>query len=133
MAALADHNSKNIPGFFFVVALIATLFFVASMHTVQRPFIWQPGSQAMLATDAKVFRAWPDGKVDINRATEAELCVLPGVGPALARNIVLDRETNGPYDKIENLDRVPRIGLKTIEWFRRYVVIRDGNETTMDH
>lgn len=119
---------ETIPGLFVVLALIATLIIVAAVGVVRRPIIWQPGGPGIVENDDNLFREWPDGKLDINRATEAELCVLPGIGPALAHNIVVDRETNGPYESVDQLDRVPRIGLKTIEWFRRYAVVRSDAE-----
>lgn len=61
------------------------------------------------------------GKIDINRATAAELEGLPGVGPATAQKIVEDRESNGPFAKPEDLMRVPGIGAKKFESMREYV------------
>jgi competence protein ComEA len=39
-----------------------------------------------------------------------ELEALPGIGPALARRIVADRESQGPFATVAALDRVPGIG-----------------------
>lgn len=50
------------------------------------------------------------GPLDLNEATAAELEALPGVGPALAAAIVEDRQRNGPFAAIEDLDRVSGIG-----------------------
>lgn len=50
--------------------------------------------------------------VNINTATEAELDALPGVGPATAAAIVLEREEGGPFAKPEDIMRVPGIGEK---------------------
>jgi hypothetical protein len=44
--------------------------------------------------------------VDVNRANEAELASLPGIGPALAGRMVAAR----PFVSVEDLDRVPGIG-----------------------
>jgi competence ComEA-like helix-hairpin-helix protein len=49
-------------------------------------------------------------KVELNRATEAELEALPGIGPALAARIVAWREEHGPFARIEDLAPVPGIG-----------------------
>jgi competence protein ComEA len=49
-------------------------------------------------------------RVAVNRATEAELDCLPGIGPALARAIVADRASRGPYRQVEDLARVKGIG-----------------------
>lgn len=60
--------------------------------------------------------AAPTGaKVDLNRATEAELDALPGVGPSTAAKIVADREANGPFGAPEDLMRVSGIGAKKFE------------------
>jgi competence protein ComEA len=48
--------------------------------------------------------------LDLNRATEAELERLPGIGPARARNIVADRERHGSFSRVADLDRIPGIG-----------------------
>jgi competence ComEA-like helix-hairpin-helix protein len=51
-----------------------------------------------------------DTVLNVNRATAVELEALPGVGPALARRIVADREARGPFAAVAALDRVPGIG-----------------------
>ena len=48
--------------------------------------------------------------LNVNHATAIELEGLPGIGPALARRIVADREAQGPFATIAALDRVPGIG-----------------------
>ena len=48
--------------------------------------------------------------LNVNRATAVELEALPGIGPALARRIVADREARGPFAAVAALDRVPGIG-----------------------
>jgi len=53
-------------------------------------------------------------RVNVNTASAAELDLLPGIGPALAAMIIEDRQANGPYATLDDLDRVPRIGPKTI-------------------
>jgi len=49
-------------------------------------------------------------RVDLNRATPAELERLPGIGPALAARIAADRRVHGPFASPESLLRVPGIG-----------------------
>ena len=48
--------------------------------------------------------------VNVNHATAVQLEGLPGIGPALARRIVADREAQGPFATVDALDRVPGIG-----------------------
>ena len=52
-------------------------------------------------------------RVDLDRATVAELRVLPGIGSARAEAIVLERIRRGPFDGIGALARVPGLGPET--------------------
>lgn len=68
-----------------------------------------PGAQAEAAQAAHRPLAAGE-KIDANTATTQELTRLPRVGMALARRIVTDRDSNGPYASLEALDRVGGIG-----------------------
>lgn len=50
------------------------------------------------------------GLVDLNRASAEELDALKGIGPALAQRIIEHRETNGPFESVEDLREVKGIG-----------------------
>lgn len=50
------------------------------------------------------------GLVRLNLADAAELDTLPGVGPVTAQNIVADRDANGPFASLDDLQRVSGIG-----------------------
>ncbi len=52
----------------------------------------------------------PGERVDVDHSTAQELARLPGVGPALARRIVADRENAGAFGHPGGLDRVPGVG-----------------------
>jgi len=58
------------------------------------------------------------GPLELNAATAAELDCVPGVGPALAKRILADRQSRGPYGRVEDLDRVPGIGKRLVERLR---------------
>lgn len=60
--------------------------------------------------------------VPVNRADEAELATLPGIGPSLARRIVADRRANGPYHSEEALTRVAGIGPRLVARLRPRLV-----------
>lgn len=53
-------------------------------------------------------------KIDPNSADEIALDRLPGVGPATARRIVEEREANGPFESVADLERVRGIGPATL-------------------
>lgn len=53
--------------------------------------------------------------VNINSASIEELDTLPGVGEATAQAIVDEREQNGPFASIEDIQRVSGIGEKKFE------------------
>ncbi len=50
------------------------------------------------------------GRVDLNRATVADLEALPGIGPVLAARIVEHREQHGAFASVEDLQRVRGVG-----------------------
>jgi len=56
----------------------------------------------------------PDGRIDLNRATAAELETLPGVGPARAAAIIAAREER-PFTVPGDLRRVSGIGEATFQ------------------
>ena len=49
-------------------------------------------------------------RIDADRAGAEDLGRLPGVGPALAKRIVADREIHGAFGGIKAFDRVPGVG-----------------------
>lgn len=51
-----------------------------------------------------------DSKLNINNATAVQLEQLPGIGPVLAERIVRDRDANGRFKTIQDLDRVSGVG-----------------------
>jgi competence protein ComEA len=61
-------------------------------------------------------------RIDVNRASAAELQRLPGIGPKLSRRIVETRQTKR-LQSVDDLRRVPGIGAKTLERLRPYVVV----------
>ncbi len=60
-------------------------------------------------------------RLDINTADATALEQLPGVGAGLALAIVRDREQNGRFRDVDDLDRVPGIGPVTLKGLRDYV------------
>lgn len=56
--------------------------------------------------------------LNLNTADAAELQLLPRIGPALSARIIEDRDANGPFESLEDLQRVRGIGPRTIEIIR---------------
>ena len=63
----------------------------------------------------------PGGVVSLNSATSEDLDALPGIGPALAQQIITYRETNGPFTSVDQLTDVPGIGPAKLEQLRPLV------------
>lgn len=70
----------------------------------------RPLTPAASAADTRTRITPPTTPVDVDRADSAALEALPGVGPALARRIVADRATHGPFGSMAGLSRVAGIG-----------------------
>jgi comEA protein len=52
--------------------------------------------------------------LNLNKATEADLKKLPGIGDKLAKNIVVYRTKHGDFKSIDDLKKVEGIGDKTL-------------------
>ncbi|MCA9531898.1 MAG: helix-hairpin-helix domain-containing protein [Myxococcales bacterium] len=61
------------------------------------------------------------GRLDLNRATEADLQLLPRIGPALSERIVAYRSHHGPFVDVASLADVPGVGPATIARLRPLV------------
>ena len=76
--------------------------------------------------------AKPAGPVDLDVASAEEIESLRYIGPALARRIVADRDSLGPFGSIEGLKRVKGVGPSMVEKLRSTVtfslVPRPNNE-----
>ncbi|HHY82647.1 MAG TPA: transporter [Clostridiales bacterium] len=63
-------------------------------------------------------------KVNINKADQAQLETLPGIGPAKAQKIIEYREKHGGFKTIEEIMNVSGIGEKTYEALKDQIDIR---------
>jgi len=59
--------------------------------------------------------------IDVDVAAAVELDRLPRIGPVLAARIVNEREANGPFGSLVELQRVSGVGPKLAETIRPYV------------
>jgi competence protein ComEA len=89
-------------------------------RAVQRTSAYTPNAKGKAS--AKDRAAQLKGPVDINRATQAELRQLPGIGPVLSQRIIEVRAQK-PFSKVDDLRRVSGIGPKTLEKLRPLVTV----------
>ena len=62
-----------------------------------------------------------EGKVNINTGTEAQIALLPGIGPKLAKEVVNYRTTNGNFKAIEDVKKVSGVGDKKFEKIKDFI------------
>jgi competence protein ComEA len=92
---------------------------VADASRVHVPAIGE--EVAATIAPAPVVEPGSSGPVDVNNADAALLETLPGIGPATAAAIITERERNGPFLGIDDLDRVPGIGPAKLAALRELV------------
>ena len=71
----------------------------------------------MVAVAACLSFVWAEdnARIDINSAPAEELMQLKGIGQKKAAAIIEFRDKNGPFERPEDLVKVPGIGPKTYE------------------
>src|SRR5260221_51120 len=67
--------------------------------------------------------------VDINSATWVEWSQFEGIGETLAKRIVADRQSRGPFGRVEDVARVKGIGPKKLAQMRPYLSIDPAQAT----
>lgn len=65
-----------------------------------------------------------DGLVDLNRATESELCTLPGIGQTRAQAIIAYREASGGFQSIDEIQNVSGIKSGTYEKIKNKIKVQ---------
>jgi competence protein ComEA len=68
----------------------------------------------------------PAHRIDLNRASRAELLQLPDVGPTLAERIEAYRRDNGGFRSVDELQRVNGIGPAKMAKLRPWVCVEDA-------
>jgi competence ComEA-like helix-hairpin-helix protein len=78
---------------------------IAAADSARRAGLRKPKRERKTKTPPK-----PVGPVDLDVASAKEIEALRHIGPALARRIVADRDSFGPFGSMEGLERVKGIG-----------------------
>ena len=85
------------------------------------PFATTESGATSANASVEYLRAHP---VDLNKATQSELEVLPGVGPKMAERILAYRAENSGFKSVEQLDEVKGIGEKRMATLKPLVKVR---------
>jgi competence protein ComEA len=64
------------------------------------------------------------GRLNLNSATEDQLQLLPGVGPAKAQRIVEYRGKKGPFKRVADLRKVKGFGYKSLKTLEPYLDVK---------
>jgi competence ComEA-like helix-hairpin-helix protein len=104
-----------------VALLLFTLLVLLGVKRLQQ----RPPSPLSPSTHPPAPQAPP--AIDLNRAEEAQLVLLPGIGPEKARRIAAHRARNGPFRNLDEIADIPGIGPGTIEGLRPYVVLTQSS------
>jgi competence protein ComEA len=65
-------------------------------------------------------------QVNLNTASQSELDTLKGVGPVKAKAIMDYRAKNGEFKSVDDLEKVPGFGKKTVDKLRADVTVTGG-------
>ena len=109
---------------------------IAKAFELQAPMLFPPDSGDTSAAPHGVQTSLPadaPGLLDLNRATQAQLEALPGIGPVLAGRILEIRDQLGGFQRLEELLEVPGIGPGRLEQIRRRVICRASDELSNQH
>lgn len=111
---------RRLPGALFVSGLLALGMGSAGWLRLHRPVAVLKD----VGTDHAPIQGagWPGLRIDVNSAEEAQLDLLPGIGPRLASRIVEKRRTEGSFESLDELMRVPGLGPRLVERLRPYAV-----------
>ena len=101
---------------------VAAFFLALALLAIGTHWTWQSTNRHRLIEIDHVEPELAEFQVDINSADWPEVALMPGIGEVLAKRIVTDRETNGPFQDHSDLRRVRGIGPKTLDGMRPYLV-----------
>lgn len=114
-----------------VIASLAIVTSVAASEAAAQSQARAAGRTAAAATTTSTAPTpSASGVVDVNSATEAELVLLPGIGPSKARAILATRQRMGRFRRVEDLLRVRGIGRATLRRIRTMVTLQGGTTMT---
>jgi competence protein ComEA len=102
---------------------------------VHQPVVITPGNALVSDTGDSASGssheiATSTGRIDLNSASLDQIESLPGIGATKANAILKVREELGGFKSVDDLDRVPGIGEKTVERLRPFVEVPGAPDAT---
>ncbi len=104
-----------------LAAAAAALTFTVSSPAEASPLVSAPGYALLLAPEL-------EGQLNLNTATQEQLELLPGIGPAMAKKII-DFRAAKPFSEPLQVVRIKGIGRKTFEKLKPMLTVK--GETTL--
>lgn len=85
--------------------------------------VWVPSSEQSSAVDgdASSRSVSPQNRININTASEEDLCALPGIGPSKAAQIVAYRTEHGTFETTADILQVSGIGPSLYKQIQPYI------------
>jgi competence ComEA-like helix-hairpin-helix protein len=74
----------------------------------------------------------PPGKLNVNMASSDELVTVPGINRPLADNIIAYRESNGPFDSVDELMNVQGVDQERLDKSRPFLKVQGASSFEYD-
>lgn len=107
-----------------LLCLCVGSFFLGRLSALPRGASFAALQPPLAVFPAPAAQAALDGRIDLNTAALSDLCLLPGIGEALAGRILSYRETNGSFSSVDELAAVSGIGDATVARLRPYITVK---------
>jgi len=102
-----------------LAALLATLLAALGVMAIQR-------ARSGGAVKVSLSKEDVQHRIDLNSASEPELLLIPGIGPARARKVVEHRTRQGRFSMVDELANVDGFTPKLVEQVRPFLCVRDS-------
>jgi competence protein ComEA len=104
-------------------ALTRSLNLASILEDGQKVWVPQVTATPLPGTPPDVRASGVEILVNINTSSQSQLEELPEIGPVTALAIIAYRETNGPFLKIEDIQKVDGIGTVTFEKIKDLITV----------